>query len=298
MARDADGVFTARAAPGVARTGDDYVYLLPDVGARPDPVSRYQPAGVHSPSRIVAPGAYAWNDPGWRGIGARRSGVLRAARRHVHPRGDVRRRGVPAARSARPWHHGGRADAGRRVLRASATGATTASICSRRTPPTAGPTGSSVWSTPATRTASRVVPRRRLQPPRPRGELPRRVRPVLHGPLPHAVGRCAQLRWRRQRRGPALLRRQRARVADGVSRRRAAAGRRPRASSTSRRGQSCEELADEVARARRRALGRPRGSSPRATSTIRASSARRERWRPAGWTRSGATTSTTRCTRC
>jgi maltooligosyltrehalose trehalohydrolase len=68
MVRGADGVFTARAAPGVARAGDDYVYLLPDVGARPDPVSRHQPAGVHAPSRIVAPGGYAWRDAGWRGV--------------------------------------------------------------------------------------------------------------------------------------------------------------------------------------------------------------------------------------
>jgi len=68
MARGADGVFTARAAAGVARPGDDYVYVQPDVGTRPDPVSRCQPAGVHGPSRIVTPGAYTWNDAGWRGV--------------------------------------------------------------------------------------------------------------------------------------------------------------------------------------------------------------------------------------
>ena len=68
MVRGTDGVFTAHAAPGITRPGDDYVYLLPDVGARPDPVSRHQPAGVHAPSRIVAPGGYVWNDAGWRGI--------------------------------------------------------------------------------------------------------------------------------------------------------------------------------------------------------------------------------------
>ena len=54
MTRDDDGVFTARADAGVASAGDDYAYLLPDVGARPDPVSRHQPRGVHAPSRIVA----------------------------------------------------------------------------------------------------------------------------------------------------------------------------------------------------------------------------------------------------
>src|SRR5437868_6477443 len=43
------GVHTARAAAGVAAAGDDYIYLLPGIGPRPDPVSRLQPAGVHGP---------------------------------------------------------------------------------------------------------------------------------------------------------------------------------------------------------------------------------------------------------
>ena len=68
MARGDDGVFTVRAAPGVASAGDDYAYLLPDVGARPDPVSRHQPNGVHAPSRIVAAGGFPWTDGGWRGV--------------------------------------------------------------------------------------------------------------------------------------------------------------------------------------------------------------------------------------
>src|SRR5262245_64776147 len=58
MARGDDGVFTVRAAPDVASAGDDYAYVLPDVGARPDPVSRHQPHGVHAPSRIVAAGGF------------------------------------------------------------------------------------------------------------------------------------------------------------------------------------------------------------------------------------------------
>ena len=68
MARGADGVFTARADAGAAPVGSDYVYLLPGVGPRPDPVSRHQPAGVHGPSRVVAPGAFRWSDGGWRGL--------------------------------------------------------------------------------------------------------------------------------------------------------------------------------------------------------------------------------------
>ena len=62
------GVHTARAAAGVAAPGDDYAFVLPGVGTRPDPVSRLQPAGVHGPSRIVAPGAFAWSDAAWTGL--------------------------------------------------------------------------------------------------------------------------------------------------------------------------------------------------------------------------------------
>jgi maltooligosyltrehalose trehalohydrolase len=68
MARGADGVFTARADAAAAPVGSDYVYLLPEVGQRPDPVSRHQPAGVHGPSRVVAPAAFRWSDAGWRGL--------------------------------------------------------------------------------------------------------------------------------------------------------------------------------------------------------------------------------------
>ena len=68
MTRGADGVFTARAAAAVAPVGSDYAFLLPDVGARPDPVSRHQPRGVHAPSRIVAADAFAWADAAGAGV--------------------------------------------------------------------------------------------------------------------------------------------------------------------------------------------------------------------------------------
>jgi maltooligosyltrehalose trehalohydrolase len=59
------GVFEAR-VPGVA-AGADYVYVV-NGNERPDPVSRFQPAGVHGPSRVVAPEAFAWTDEAWKGI--------------------------------------------------------------------------------------------------------------------------------------------------------------------------------------------------------------------------------------
>jgi maltooligosyltrehalose trehalohydrolase len=60
------GVFEAR-VPGVA-AGADYFYVV-NGNERPDPVSRSQPAGVHGPSRVVAPEAFAWTDEGWKGAG-------------------------------------------------------------------------------------------------------------------------------------------------------------------------------------------------------------------------------------
>ncbi|HJU67993.1 MAG TPA: malto-oligosyltrehalose trehalohydrolase [Gemmatimonadaceae bacterium] len=47
--------------------GTDYRYVLDD-NAVPDPVSRYQPAGVHGPSRVVDPARYQWKDAGWPGL--------------------------------------------------------------------------------------------------------------------------------------------------------------------------------------------------------------------------------------
>ncbi|MET0650765.1 MAG: malto-oligosyltrehalose trehalohydrolase [Pyrinomonadaceae bacterium] len=59
------GVFEAR-IPGVA-AGADYFYVV-NGNERPDPVSRFQPAGVHGPSRVVEPGDFDWTDGGWKGL--------------------------------------------------------------------------------------------------------------------------------------------------------------------------------------------------------------------------------------
>lgn len=48
--------------------GADYVYLIDRQKERPDPVSRFQPEGVHGPSRVVDPDGFKWNDAGWKGI--------------------------------------------------------------------------------------------------------------------------------------------------------------------------------------------------------------------------------------
>lgn len=53
-----------------AAAGTRYRYRL-DGGSDlfPDPASRFQPEGPHGPSQVVDPGAFAWTDDGWRGVG-------------------------------------------------------------------------------------------------------------------------------------------------------------------------------------------------------------------------------------
>ena len=45
-----------------------YLYRLDRGVERPDPASRHQPQGVHGPTMVTDPGAFAWRDRGWRGI--------------------------------------------------------------------------------------------------------------------------------------------------------------------------------------------------------------------------------------
>ena len=48
-------------------TGVRYQYRLDGERYRPDPVSRWQPQGVHGPSVVVDPSQFAWTDQGFRG---------------------------------------------------------------------------------------------------------------------------------------------------------------------------------------------------------------------------------------
>ena len=67
---EGDDVYTT--VVRAARAGDDYVFLLDDDDQPlPDPVSRWQPEGVHGPSRVVDPAAFRWHDGGWRGVAMR-----------------------------------------------------------------------------------------------------------------------------------------------------------------------------------------------------------------------------------
>jgi maltooligosyltrehalose trehalohydrolase len=48
--------------------GDRYYYQLDSGPLRPDPVSRFQPDGVHGSSQVVDPCIFDWQDRGWGGI--------------------------------------------------------------------------------------------------------------------------------------------------------------------------------------------------------------------------------------
>ncbi len=65
MGRDADGVFTATL--GDLAPGTRYKYRLDGERYRPDPVSRWQPEGVHGASAVVDPRRFLWTDQDFRG---------------------------------------------------------------------------------------------------------------------------------------------------------------------------------------------------------------------------------------
>ncbi|MGI8497173.1 MAG: malto-oligosyltrehalose trehalohydrolase [Gemmatimonadaceae bacterium] len=50
-----------------ACAGDDYQLVLDGEKVRPDPVSRWQPYGVHGASRVTDPSSFHWGDVGWTG---------------------------------------------------------------------------------------------------------------------------------------------------------------------------------------------------------------------------------------
>jgi maltooligosyltrehalose trehalohydrolase len=61
-----DGVWEGEAP---LRAGEEYLVVLDDGEARPDPCSREQPHGVRGGSAVVDPGSFGWTDAGWRGVG-------------------------------------------------------------------------------------------------------------------------------------------------------------------------------------------------------------------------------------
>jgi maltooligosyltrehalose trehalohydrolase len=61
-----DGDHFAATLPVTA--GTDYEFVLDDERALPDPCSRWQPAGVRGPSRVLDTDAFSWADDAWTGV--------------------------------------------------------------------------------------------------------------------------------------------------------------------------------------------------------------------------------------
>ncbi|MFZ2198942.1 MAG: malto-oligosyltrehalose trehalohydrolase [Thermodesulfovibrionales bacterium] len=66
LRRSAQGYFTGIAEGVVA--GDRYIYVLDQTNSYPDPASRFQPEGVHSPSQVIDPFEHSWSDNEWKGM--------------------------------------------------------------------------------------------------------------------------------------------------------------------------------------------------------------------------------------
>ena len=67
LQRDEHGLHSVTLAD--VAVGDHYMYVLDGERTRPDPVSRFQPCGVHGPSAVVDPRAFVWTDAAWHRIG-------------------------------------------------------------------------------------------------------------------------------------------------------------------------------------------------------------------------------------
>ena len=65
MREEGDGLFATVVSELAA--GTRYQYRLDGERYRPDPVSRWQPDGVHGPSAVVDPSAFEWTDRGFAG---------------------------------------------------------------------------------------------------------------------------------------------------------------------------------------------------------------------------------------
>ncbi len=66
LKKSPDGTFAGK-VPDI-RPGALYRFMMRDKGPFPDPVSRFQPQGVHGPSEIIDPSRFAWTDQSWKGV--------------------------------------------------------------------------------------------------------------------------------------------------------------------------------------------------------------------------------------
>ena len=290
LEREPDGYF-AGLVPGAARQP----LPLPPRRRRdavPDPASRFQPDGPHGPSEVVDPGAFAWTDAGWPGVPprarcstrctsapSRREGTWAAARRSCR---DLAELGVTV-------HRG---HAGRRFPGRFGWGYDGVDLFA----PTrlyGTPDDLRAFVDRGARPRHRRDPRRRLQPLRPRRQLPRRVlRRLLHRPLRERMGRARiNFDGAERRAGARVLHRERRLLDRRVPPRRPA----PRRDADDLRRLARRTSSPRSSRARaRRPRRRPRHPRRRRERAAgRAAAARPAERRLSASTRCGTTTSTT-----
>ena len=266
--------------------------------ALPDPCSRCQPDGVRGPSRVVDPAAFAWDDGGWRGSTARDLVIYELHVGTFTPEGTFDAAVAAAARAARARRDRHRADAGRDRSPAGATGATTAST------PWAPQNGlrrargpAPAWSTPRTRAGLARGPRRRLQPPRARGQRALEAfGPYFTDRYAHAVGRGHELRRPRRATRCAAASIENALHVARASTTSTGCGWTPSTRSTTGARATC--LAELCERAARDRAGRPPLLIAESDLNDPQRHPRRASSAAGASTPSGPTTSTTRSTRC
>ena len=115
----ADDVFEVVASNVAA--GSDYFYVIDGDKERPDPCSRYQPNGVHGPSRVVGTD-FAWSDCDWPGIDLGELVLYELHTGTFTPEGTFESDHSEARSLARSRHHRHRAHARRAVSGAAQLG--------------------------------------------------------------------------------------------------------------------------------------------------------------------------------
>src|SRR5690242_9076527 len=61
------GGYFSRTEAGISE-GQRYAYRLNGGPERPDPMTLWQPDGVHKPSAVLFPERFAWDENGWTGL--------------------------------------------------------------------------------------------------------------------------------------------------------------------------------------------------------------------------------------
>ena len=287
LASGPDG-YHAGLVPSV-RPGARYTFRL-DGGPRyPDPASRFQPDGPHGSSEVIDPGAFRWTDQRWPGVPREGqvlyemhvgtftpAGTWEAAARELP---ELARAGITVVEMMPVADFGGDFGWGYDGVNLFAP----TRLYGR-------PDDFRDFVNRAHMAGARGDPRRRLQPPRPRRQLPQPVRAgLLHRAPPHRLGRRPQLRRARLGPGAGVLRRQRRLLDRRVPPRRAPVRRHP---GHPRRLARARPDRHRAARARE---GRSASRSSWSPRTSHRTSDSCGQWRPAATasTPSGTTTSIT-----